>query len=152
MRGDGRVFLARERGKRLLCSARDKRIDTDDCVLRCKLLVRHFDRAILVEHRLEPVDGLGPSKVLDISPRFARIPGHHDAILEFLHVAIAGHARLEKNANRWNGVNQCRGPFGQRIEAADGNSAIIARPEAGGCPIGGRAVFRCEPNRPGNAD
>src|SRR5258708_16022368 len=143
MGGDGGVYLAGERGERFLCSAGDERIDADDRVLRRKLLVRHFDRTVLVKYRLEPVDCLGPCKVLNVAPRFGHIPCHDDAILEFLYVAIARHARLEKNAYRREGVNQARGSFGQRIETANENSAFITPvPAARPCPADWPFAFR----------
>src|SRR5580700_1071264 len=153
MRGDRGVLLASEHGKRVLCSAGNERIDADDCVLCRKLLVGHLNRAVLVKHGLEAVDGLAPSKVLNVAPGFSHIPRHHHAILEFLYIAIARHARLEKNANRRNGVDQRCRPFGQRIETANGNAAFIAtRSKAHSCVLGGRVVFWCEPNRSANAD
>ena len=153
MGGDGGVYLAGERGERFLCCAGNERIDAYNCIFRRKPLVRHFDRTVLVKHRLEPVDCLGPCKVLNVAPRFGHIPCHDDAILEFLYVAIARHARLEKNAYRREGVNQARGSFGQRIETANGDSAFItAGAEARTCAVDGRVAFRSEPNRSGNAD
>ena len=153
MRGNGRVLLAGERGERFLCCAGNERIDADNCVFRRKLLVRHFDGTVLVEDSLEPVDGLGPRKVLNVAPRFGHIPRHHHAILEFLYVTIARHTRLEKNAYRREGVNHARGPLGQRIETANGDSAFVTTgSEAGTCVIGGRVAFRRKPNRSGNAD
>src|SRR5437016_1580300 len=50
MRGDGRVFLARERGSRLHCSDGDNRIDTDQVGLRGQRLVRTFVLPVRVLH------------------------------------------------------------------------------------------------------
>ena len=68
---------------------RDKRVEADDGVLCSKLMVRKLDGAILVQYRLEKVDGLRPRKVLDVAIRFGHFPSHDYAIREFLDVAVA---------------------------------------------------------------
>src|SRR5437660_11006424 len=127
MRCSRGVLRGGKRGKRLFCLLWDERVEADDAVLCGKLIVRKLDCAILVQYRLETVDGLRPCEVLDVAIRFGHVPRHHDAIRELLDVAVARHARLEKYANRGNRVDQVSCGLAQRIEAPNRHASLVPR-------------------------
>src|SRR6185437_15580588 len=153
IRCNGGIFVAGERDEGLFCFAGNERVDADDCVLCCDLLIRHFDRAVFVEHNLKTIDGLRPGEILNVAVRFGYVPRDDHAILEFLCVASAGHPRLEKDANGGNRVDYISRTFRQLIEARDGDSALIARRERGISAAGEpTSCWRAESNRACNAD
>src|SRR5215467_2085775 len=99
-------------------------IDADDGVFRRKLLVRHVDGSIAMEHSLKAIDGLEPCEVLDVPVRFRKVPRHDYAVWQFLHIVRTGRAWLKEDADRRSAIDQRAGRFPQRIKAANGYSAI----------------------------
>src|SRR5262249_26296231 len=79
------------------------------------------------KNRLEVIDCLRPSEVLNISIRFGYIPGHNSTVRKLSHKAGSRHARLEKNADGWNAVYQVRRGLTQCIKAADRDASLVAR-------------------------
>src|SRR5256884_1528342 len=101
---------------------------------------------------LFPYTTLFRSKVLDVAIRFGDVPAHHHTIGQLLHVAVARHSRLEKHANRGNGVDQIACRFTQSIEASNRNATGIPGRRAGTHPRAGWNVWFAETNRSGDAD
>src|SRR5262249_28801849 len=105
------VFRITECRQWLFRAGREHRVQAYDRVLRCQLIVGHLDHPILSQHGLEAINGWRPGEVLDPTIRFSQIPGDNHPISELLHVALAGHARLEENAERRNVVDERAGGF-----------------------------------------
>src|SRR5215467_4208848 len=147
----GRMFRSGECAERLFCFLRNKRVEADDRILRRKLIVGELDRAILVQHRLETISRLGPSKVLDVAIGLGHLPGHYHSIRKLFDVAVARQARLEKDANRRNGVDQVSRRFAQRVEASNRNATLITRRPAAKTKTW-RMIGLTETNRSGNTD
>ena len=96
--GDGR---GRRTGAGLLVHA-------DDRVLRGDLVVRHLNRTVPGEHRLEPVRRRRPREILDAARRLGQRPGDDDAIGQFFDEMRARHARFQEDAD-------CRVPVHERL-------------------------------------
>ncbi len=126
VRGELGIRLARERRDGLL-GARGQRIDTDDRVFGCQLLVREVDRAVFVQHGLEAVRRLRPGEVLDVAPRFGDVPGDDGAVSGLPHIMRAGHALLEEDADRRHGVDEVARRNAELIETGDDDAARDAR-------------------------
>ncbi len=105
VRVDRRMLFAFESGERLLGAAGDDWVEADDRIFSGKLVVRHLDRSVAAQDRLESIDRGHPREVLDVACRLSYIPSDHHAVRQFLNVASSGHSRLEENTDRGDGVD-----------------------------------------------
>src|SRR5205807_4677438 len=86
----------------------------------------HLDRPILPQHCLEAIDCWCPREVLDPAKRLSQVPGNHHAIGQFLHVALAGHARFEEHTDGRHGVDERARGFLQLSESVNANSTAAS--------------------------
>src|SRR4029453_714094 len=97
--GERRIGAILQRCDRFLDAGADERIETDDGVLGRQLVVRHLDRAVLVQHRLKSIDCGDPGEVLDTRRGLADVPRDDDTVRELLHVASPRHSWLHEHAD-----------------------------------------------------
>src|SRR5207247_9858996 len=91
-------------------------------------------------------------KVLELDIRVGNGHTYDHTMGQLLHVAVARHSRLEKHANRGNGVDQIACRFTQSIEASNRNATGIPGRRAGTHPRAVWNVWFAETNRSGDAD
>src|SRR5215472_1786414 len=107
----------------MLGSLTDQRVEADDCILGCHLIVGHLDDSILAKNSLKAVGCLHPTEVLNSSHRLRQVPGDDHTVSCLLYIAWSRHARLQEDTNRRHRVDDGAGRLRQLVEAPDRNTS-----------------------------